>query len=148
MKTGFFKNTGFFPEIERKDFRCWQKCILGVHRKTLMKKFLLLNLPSHKSISDFQRNFFDLLSKSQNNFLRVRGKFRWKVFFWKKISFSRFSDIHKKNSAGLPNSFFWEKKFHHSGTWSDNFLASIFEKFLSVLSKQHSTRQTDRFDEK
>ena len=147
MNSSFFEKHWFFSKIQRNVFRCCQKNLLRVHRKTLMKKFLLLTLPFHKSSSDFQRIFFDFCWKVKTIFYVSAGNFVEKYFFSKKISFSPFSNIHRKKSAALPKSFFWNNKFHHSRTRSDILLASVFDIFLSGLSKLHSTRQSDRFDE-
>ena len=82
--------------MQRNVFRCCQKKLLRVHRKTLMKKFLLLTLPFHKSSSDFRRFFFDCCWKVKATFYVSAGKFVEKYFFRKRSLFHHFRTFIKK----------------------------------------------------
>ena len=97
MKANFFEKHWFFSKIQRNLFRCCQKNLLRVHRKTLMKKFLLLTLPFHKSSSDFQRFFFDFCWKVKTSFYVSAGNFFEKYFFRKRYLFHHFRTFIEKN---------------------------------------------------
>ena len=62
-----------------------------------MKKFLLLTLPLHKSISDFQRIFFDFCWKVITIFYVFTGNFVEKYFFRKRYLFHHFRTFIEKN---------------------------------------------------
>ena len=96
MKANFFEKHWFFSKIQRNVFRCCQKNLLRVHRKNLMKKFLLLTLPFHKSSSDFQRTFFDCCWKVETIFYVSAGNFVEKHFFRKRYLFHHFRTFIKK----------------------------------------------------